>query len=101
MIVTFRTLKGLNRVDKTNWFQFRNVDNTRATRSTVSVTGDEEVERENVMFKENVRLESRKNFFTIRVIDKWNSIPDEVRNQKTLNSFKNRYDKCKKQQTQQ
>ena len=68
----------------------------RATRSTVSVTGEEEVVRENVLFMENVRLESLKNFFSIRVINKWNRIPDEIKNQKKLNSFKNRYDEWKK-----
>ena len=96
MIVTFRTMRGLNRVDKKNWFQFRNVDNMRATRLTVSVTGEEEVMREKVLFMENVRLESRKNFFSIRVINKWNRFPDKIKNQKTLNSFKNRYDEWKK-----
>ena len=103
MIVTFRTMRGLNRVDKNNWFQFRNVENMRATRSTVSVTDEEEVVRDNVLFMENVRLESRKNFFSVRVINRWNRIPDEVKNQATLNSFKNRYDewiKAEKLQTQ-
>ena len=103
MIVTFRTMRGLNRVDKNNWFQFRNVENMRATRSTVSVTDEEEVVRDNVLFMENVRLESRKNFFSVRVINRWNRIPDEVKNQTTLNSFKNRYDewiKAEKLQTQ-
>ena len=103
MIVTFRTMRGLNRVDKNNWFQFRNVENMRATRSTVSVTDEEEVVRDNVLFMENVRLESRKNFFSVRVINRWNRIPDEVKNQATLISFKNRYDewiKAEKLQTQ-
>jgi ribonuclease P/MRP protein subunit RPP40 len=97
MIETFRTMRGFNRVDKSNWFSFRNSDNTRATRSTVSVTDDDEQQdRKDVLYMESVRLESRKNFFTIRVINSWNRIPDEIKGQKTVNAFKNRYDEWKR-----
>ena len=104
MIETFRTIQGVNRVDRTNWFQFRDSTNTRATRATVSVTDGEQNRRENVLFMGNVRLDTRKNFFTVRVISRWNNIPDEVRNAKTVNGFKDKYDewvKKRKQQQQQ
>ena len=92
MIEVFRTMKGFNRVEKTNWFRFRDNNSNRATRSTVSVSGNVEQQRENVLFKENVRLDTRKNFFSVRVVDSWNRIPDEIREQKTVNGFKNKYD---------
>ena len=79
IIETFRTLRGFNRVDKTKWFQFRSSTNTRATRSTVSVIDDEEHERADVLFIENVRLDPRKHSFTVRVANKWNQIPDEIK----------------------
>ena len=101
MIKTFRTLRGFNRVDKTNWFQFRNSTNTRATRSTVSVTDGEQHERENVLFMENVRLDTRKDLFMVRVINRWNSIPDEIKDMKTINGFKDKYDEWVKKQKQQ
>ena len=100
MIETFRTMRGFNRVHKTNWLNYRNSDNTRATRSTVSVTDDDEQrERNDVLYMENVRLECRKNFFTVRVISSWNRIPDEIKEQKTVNAFKNRYDEWKRAET--
>ena len=92
MVKTFKTLKGFNRVNRQNWFQFRDQSNNRATRSTVSVLGEEQIERENILFKESVRLDSRKNFFSVRVVDKWNIIPDKVKAQKTINGFKQIYD---------
>ena len=92
MIETFRTLKGFNRVNKENWFTFRDPSNSRATRTTVSVSGEQQQTREDVLYKERVRLDSRKNFFSVRVVDRWNSIPDEIRAQKTVNAFKNKLD---------
>ena len=72
MIKTFRTLRGFNRVDKSHWFQFRNAENSRATRSTVSVAaeGGEQQERKDVLFLEGVRRDLRKNFFTVRVVSR-------------------------------
>ena len=92
LIEAFKTIKGFNRVDRDQWFQFRNHEETRATRSTVSVTNGEQTTRNDVLFKESVRLDSRKNFFTVRVTNKWNDLPEEIKSQKSVNSFKNRYD---------
>jgi ribonuclease P/MRP protein subunit RPP40 len=35
----------------------------------------------------------RENFFSVRVVDKWNSLPDRVKEAETINTFKNRYDR--------
>ena len=101
MIETFRTIRGFNRVDKSMWFRFRNSNNARATRATVSVTDDGQEEREDVLYMENVRLDTRKNFFTVRVISEWNRIPDAVKKQKTVNAFKNNYDDWVRKQREQ
>ena len=92
LIETFKMMNEFNRVDKNNWFKFRDSSSNRATRSTVTVTGDQQHARSDVLFKENVRLETRKQFFSVRVVDEWNRIPDEIKAQKTVNTFKNRYD---------
>ena len=99
MIETFRTVKGLNRVEKENWFKFRNPENARATRSTVSVTDNEQTEREDVLFMEHVRVDCRKQFFSVRVISKWNAIPDVIKAKKSVNAFKNAYDEWKSTET--
>ena len=92
LIEAFKTLKGFNNVEKDNWFGFRNAQGTRATRSTVSISDDGQQDREDVLFMQNVRLESRKHFFTMRTVGKWNQLPDSVKCQRTINSFKNHYD---------
>ena len=55
--------------------------------------------RDNVLYKESVRLDTRKYFFSVRVVDKWNEIPDAIKNQKTINGFKDKYDKWKRTET--
>ena len=46
------------------------------------------------LFKPQVqRLDIRKHSFTIRIVDSWNSLPYDVVNAPSLNSFKNRLDK--------
>ena len=48
--------------------------------------------------KERARLDIRKNSFTVRVVRKWNELPESVKNQKSVNGFKNAYDRWKKNQ---
>jgi hypothetical protein len=40
-----------------------------------------------------VRTDDRKNFFTQRVINTWNSIPTDIKNSKTVQQFKTNYGK--------
>ena len=96
MIETFKVVNGFTKVDKNEWFIFRSADETRRTRSTASVSEEGEIEmRSNVMFRENVRLEVRKNFFNVRVVKEWNQIPERVKKVQSVNAFKNAYDKWK------
>ena len=50
--------------------------------------GDEAVHRANP----RCNNELRRIFFSVWVVEKWNSLPDRVREAKTLKSFKNLYD---------
>ena len=101
VIETFKTINGFNKVDRSEWFNFRNAENTRATRSTVSVSEDGECDRSDVLYMGTVRLDTRKQFFTVRAISMWNNIPDEVKSKKSVNSFKNAYDEWKRKERQQ
>ena len=38
-------------------------------------------------------LDLRCNFFSVRVVDPWNNLPNEVKEAETVNTFKNRYDR--------
>lgn len=43
--------------------------------------------------KERSRLDIRKHSFSQRIINSWNSLPASVVNAKTVNGFKNAYDR--------
>ena len=64
VIEVFRTMKGFNKVDKSEWFNLRDPATARATRSTVSISDDGPEQRSDVIFKGHVRLDARKHFFT-------------------------------------
>ena len=89
---TFKTINDFNRVDKNKWFQFER-EEARPTRSNTTVTSEGERRRLNVIRGEAARLEVRKNFYNVRAGKKWNDIQDKVKEQKSVNAFKNAYDK--------
>ena len=86
-IEAFKTLNGINKVDKNKWFQIEG-DDTRATRRNTQVTEEGEKRRTNVLKEEAARLEVRR----VRAAKTWNKIPDKVREQKSTNAFKNAFD---------
>ena len=49
---------------------------------------------------ESARLEVRKNFFNVRAAKAWNDIPQTVKEQTSVNAFKNAYDRWKKDANQ-
>jgi len=48
---------------------------------------------EKKLTKDRSRLDTRKYFFSHRVVNGWNSLPAEVVNAESVNSFKNDYDR--------
>ena len=75
-----------------NWFTLEN-ENARATRRTTSVSEEGVTRKENVIVEERARLEVRRNFFTTRAAKAWNKLPEEVKTQRSINSFKNALDR--------
>ena len=78
MIEVFKILKGINKNDSGSWFQLVNNNRTRGHSLKIA--------------KKRSRLDIRKNSFSQRVINDWNSLPEEVIEASSVNSFKNRYD---------
>ena len=95
LLETFKTLKGVNRVEKEAWFEVVGSD-ARSTRSTTMVGAEGETRRELVLKVERSRLEIRRNFFSVRAAREWNELPDAVKEAKSVNSFKNAYDEWRK-----
>jgi len=44
------------------------------------------------LYKKSSRLELRKHFFSQRIVDQWNKLPDDVVSAATISSFKKRLD---------
>ena len=95
LIEAYKTLKGMNSVEKTEWFDIRTNETTRPTRgNTVIVDGDEKMKIE-TLYKNQAAGEIRNNFFTVRVVRSWNELPEIVKGAKTVNGFKSAYDTWK------
>ena len=98
-ITTFKTLNGFNRVNRSEWFDISGPE-ARATRRTTSISEEGKERRPGSLYRQSFNLDIRKNFFTVRAVPLWNMLPDWVRQQKTVNGFKNAYDRWKRNPVQ-
>ena len=99
MIETFKTMRGFNHVEREDWFNIQVDEEHRPTRTNTLIVDGEMVRKREVMVREQAALEVRRNFFTVRVEKTWNLLPEEIKAQKTVNGFKNHYDKWRKKQS--
>lgn len=79
LIQVFKIIKGFDNVDYRHFFVVENNTRTRGHRYKLA--------------KFRSRLNIRRNFFSQRVINKWNELPASVVEAESVNSFKNRLDK--------
>ena len=77
MIQTFKIIKGIDRIDTSNCFEFSR-SFTRGHKYKLQ--------------KKSCRLDVRKYFFSNRVVNDWNSLPNNVVDSETVNQFKDRLD---------
>ena len=79
-------------MEREEWFQEVGQE-ARPTRANTMITEEGEKRKKLVLQQERARLDVRKHFFTVRVVKKWNELPEEVKNQTSINGFKNSYDR--------
>lgn len=84
LIQAYRVLNGIDDVDPANWFTM--AQERGGAMSTRHTDGFKNVERG------EAKGEIRRNFWSQRVVDPWNNLPDEVKKAKNLNEFKNGLD---------
>ena len=82
MIETFKMLNSFSDVDYTNWSNLI----PPTARQTRSNTGYMNLERS------FARTQVRENFFSVRVPPIWNSLPDDIKKSRTIQSFKKQFD---------
>jgi len=78
LIQVFKLMKGIDKLDYTNFFVLANSERTRGHRYKV--------------VKGRSRLELRRNFFSQRIVNTWNELPEYVVEADSVNTFKNRFD---------
>ena len=93
IIQTFKAVKGINRVDADSWFDMKNPENMRPTRSNTTVSESGAIPKTHVMNVPTSRLDARKNFYNARIVKEWNGLPESLKNAKSTNEFKNLFDK--------
>ena len=79
LIETFKMLRGFCAMDETSLFELDTQSGTRGHQLKVK--------------KPHCKLLSRANFFSIRVINAWNKLPDSIVQAPGVNSFKRALDK--------
>ena len=82
----YRIMTGKDYVPHTEWFKMMSDmgNNGVQTRTATGAL--------NVLPLAQAKNDIRKNFFSQRVVDKWNKLPDLVKQADTVNTFKNRLD---------
>ena len=81
MAMVHRIITGKDYVDLAEWFSPAS-DNARVTRVAADPL--------NVKVTHG-RLETRKNFFSVRVTQQWNTIPCDIKKMRTVSGFKSAY----------
>ena len=79
LIQTFKIVRKFDDVDPTTWFQLVGDNPARVTRHTSDPM--------NIVHPTS-RLDIRKNFFSNRVVTKWNEIPSEIKMASSISAFK-------------
>ena len=92
MIEVFKVVKGINKVNREEWFEMVEEGQRRKSQNMVENNEGEVEHRQDVIKKERFHLEVRKNFFTVRVADCWNNLPEYVKSATNVNMFKGRID---------
>ena len=82
LIQAFKIIKGFDKVDSTKFFTFSTLSSTRGHRFKLS--------------KKRTRLELRRNFFSQRVVNTWNKLPNRVVDVVSVNAFKQALDEFDK-----
>ena len=79
MIQTYKIMNGIDRIKPTELYKFTEASITRGHSQKVT--------------KPEFRLDRTKYSFSNRVVNNWNSLPEEIILSKTLNTFKTNIDK--------
>ncbi len=78
LIETYKLLTGKEDIDYRQFFQKAETGQLRGNSMK--------------LYKKNVKLELRRNFFSQRVVEKWNMLPEDIVSAPSITSFKKKLD---------
>ena len=87
MIQVFKILNGFDKVDSSKWFTTYGQNPTRNTRQSNY--------RNNLIQLNVPKSDIRKHFFSQRVVQDWNALPESIKDSRSIKSFKDSYDSFK------
>ena len=88
LIHMYRIMTGKDDLKSTTWFQLMaETDGGANTRAAAGHLND--------LSANNCNLDVRRNFFSQRVVQSWNSLPDRIKMAQTVNMFKKSVDDYK------
>ena len=99
MIQTFKIVNQVDDIPINTFFDMARDRHKHHTRNTVIIGPKDKVVGNKNLVKKKVTLDIRKNFFSQRVVEQWNELPNCVQNASDVNNFKNLYDAWKKMKT--
>ena len=79
LVQTFKIIHGIDKVNYSEWFEMVGQNPGRLTRTTSDPLN---------ILRKHSNNEVRRNFFSNRVVEKWNSLPAEVKRVKKVSTFK-------------
>ena len=80
LVETFKCIHGYTRIKYEQFFRLEKDENRRPTRARMCPFN---------IIPTRARLEVRTNFFSLRVVEKWNGLPDSMKECLSLAAFKN------------
>ena len=96
LIEAFKVIKGHNNVNRELWFDLQSRESSRPTRTNATIEEGTERRKSDVLYKPKANKETRANFYTVRVVNGWNELPEKIKSAPSVNSFKNLYDKWRR-----
>jgi hypothetical protein len=81
MAQVFKLVHGIDKIDQVQLFELVQAGRTRLAADPLNIHAGP------------AHTNVRKNFFTQRVINSWNSIPTDIKNSRTVQQFKSNYRK--------
>ena len=82
LVQTYKIIHGIDDVDRKIWFELYGDTERRVTRTS---------EQSLCIVASRPNLDIRKHFFSNRIVQQWNALPDSIKNARNVKQFKNMY----------